>query len=340
MKNKRQLSILLVMIMIFSTFISAGNLSKAAIVAGDGTEAAPYQITTVEELYSISSNPEAHYKLMTDLDLGEVNRLPIGEFKGVLDGNGYTIKNLYINNQNSINMGLFSKLTNAEVKNLTIKDSIITTRAHNVGALAGYVDGSSISNCYTVGGEIFTVGTGAGGLAGNVVNSQLYQCYSTAKIDTVSNFVGGLVGYAGAGVKMTQCFATASVRGMSIVGGLVGFNTTSLVLEDCYAISKVISYGTDSVGTGLSHSNSMHSIKNCYAASTISATNKVGLGMSLSVNSYFNVDRAGIYTPYTEGRTAEAMYTSANYVGWDFVNVWTINEGQSYPQLRFAVDNE
>lgn len=322
--------------MIFTTFMSVGSMSKAATLAGEGTEASPYLITSIEELYSISDNPEAHYKLMTDLDLGEVNRLPIAEFKGVFDGDGHTIKNLLINNQYSSPMGLFTKLTNAEVKNVTIEDCFIATKAHNVGALGGLVDGATISNCYVKGGEIFTIGTCAGGLVGNLANSQLYQCSSTAKVDTTSNYVGGLVGYSGVNNSMTQCYAESNVRGLNHVGGLVGINFTSLVLQDCYAVSKVISYGTDSYGTGLSHANAMHTINNCYAASTIAATNKVGLGMSFAVSSYFNVARAGVSTPVAVARTAEQMYTAANYEGWDFENVWMIEEGVSYPKLRFA----
>lgn len=325
--------------MIFTTFMSVGKLSMASTLAGEGTEASPYLIATVEDLYSIPNSPEAHYKLVADLDLGETIRLPIAEFKGVLDGDGYTIKNLYINNQYSSTMGLFSKFTNAEVKNLTVADAFISTKAHNVGALVGTVTGSTISNCHVVGGQLFTLGTCAGGLVGNILNSELFQCSSTANVDTVSSYVGGLAGYVGHNVNVTQCYAKASVKGVNHVGGLIGFNTTSLVIKDSYAASKVVSSGTDSYATGLTYSNALHSMENCYSASILSGPNKVGLGMGLTGSSYFNADRAGMYTPAAEARNAAQMYSEANYVGWDFENVWMIQEGDAYPTLRFAVAN-
>lgn len=340
MKNKSKWSILLIMVMVLSTFLSVGSISKASSLQGSGTEASPYLIYTVDDLYSISNNPAAHYKLMEDLDLGDNYQDAIAMFSGVFDGNGKTIKNLKINSQLSNYIGLFSRLSNARVKDLTISDAYIYSRAHNVGALAGQINGGTISNCYVEGGEIYSSGTSVGGLAGSIYDAHLYQCSSTANVDSLSSFIGGLVGQAGNTNKITQSYAIATVRGYNHIGGLTGFNTTKLIIEDSYSICDITSIGPDAYATGLSYSGAMHNISNSYSASTLLSPNKVGLGMASAINSYFDSGNAGITTPTSQSRSTADMYNKSNYVDWDFENVWTIKDGEDYPRLKFAVERE
>lgn len=68
-------------------------------MTGDGTKNNPYKISSARELKKIGENLSAHYALCGDIELnGEFT--PIGSqfepFEGVLDGQGYTVKNLKI----------------------------------------------------------------------------------------------------------------------------------------------------------------------------------------------------------------------------------------------------
>ena len=53
-------------------------------------------------------------------------------------------------------------------------------------------------------------------------------------------------------------------------------------------------------------------------------------------SSYWDINTSGqSQSAGGEGRTTQQMQTQSNYVGWDFTNVWRINEGQDYPRLRW-----
>ncbi|MDR1573369.1 MAG: hypothetical protein LBS24_03570, partial [Clostridiales Family XIII bacterium] len=79
---------------------------------GNGTSGDPYKIGTPEELAALTSLVNAgntsynaaHYELTADIDLSGLGRdwVPIGTasdpFKGVIDGGGYKITGLYVNN--------------------------------------------------------------------------------------------------------------------------------------------------------------------------------------------------------------------------------------------------
>jgi hypothetical protein len=85
-------------------------------------------------------------------------------------------------------------------------------------------------------------------------------------------------------------------------------------------------------------------IKNCFTVSTISGSygsggfcQWSGVGDSGFQSNYYDSQIQGNFgnlgaTPKT---TAE-MKTQSTFVGWDFVNVWKIIEGQTYPELRAA----
>ena len=101
--------------------------------------------------------------LMSDIDLSGKNWTPITTFKGTLDGNYYSIKNLTMTNGGfSSNYGLFAQLDNATIKNLAVTDVNINTTSDigaytvYIGALAVEATEATISNCYShqLGGEV------------------------------------------------------------------------------------------------------------------------------------------------------------------------------------------
>ncbi len=118
------------------------------VMVGDGSKENPYYVSTAEQFAQIASNENnLCYKLVSDIDLADYNNgywTPIANFNGRLDGNGYTIKNLYINQEenagvnNSGNIGLFETIeADAYVYNVKIEACNIIGDFTNVGTIAG-----------------------------------------------------------------------------------------------------------------------------------------------------------------------------------------------------------
>ncbi len=138
------------------------------VVVGDGTVESPFYISTAEQLASIGRGAldeelgvyagaegyenytsNACYKLVADIDVITVNGgcwVPLKEFSGRFDGNGYTISNVNFNADiytadggvyPSTNVGFFEKLT---------KDAVVyDVKFNNVGATGEYTNFGTVT---------------------------------------------------------------------------------------------------------------------------------------------------------------------------------------------------
>ncbi|MCQ2529682.1 MAG: hypothetical protein MJ086_00275 [Lachnospiraceae bacterium] len=170
------LFLILLLIMPFALAAGAKNAKAEEII----------EIHTYEELLQMAEHPEGSYVLAQDIACGEKEWIPI-DFSGTFDGNGHAILNLrttlcgkttrttYDGNMKEYDTsfaGLFSCLENAEVSNLKllgVNIDIITENPCFAGAIAGYMDSSTISNCEVEGRvTITTTGKsfGTGGIVG------------------------------------------------------------------------------------------------------------------------------------------------------------------------------
>ena len=179
-------SLLLLIVSFFVINILSGKISLANLynkwdgktiaknfASGKGTEEDPYKISNAFELAYLRKVVnekiqdeenggyfyDKHYKLVRDIDLGEHSWTPIGNndensFSGYLDGNGYTIYNLSLNNNSNLDnnyLGLFGRIENGEVKNITLSNVLIDLNnfANNketyIGALAGAIKSNEIN---------------------------------------------------------------------------------------------------------------------------------------------------------------------------------------------------
>jgi hypothetical protein len=330
-------------------------------VGGSGTADDPYLIGNARQLQNVGASAYLttgkYFKLIADIDLNGVNWTPIGTYSsnlsssafiGVFDGNGHKIKNLTYNDTSKTNVGLFGYIYNATVKNLIIENANITAKQY-VGALSGGAKNSTVEKV-------------------GVRNSNL-----SAVIDTSNAYVGGLIGDVVAdntsanAMIIRQCFAnnvTVSAQGYdnARAGGLIGrfyANTvTTGTIENCYAIGTVNFKSTSSSNIGgliglLSNNTSSGGkakVVNCYAAvapGITGATNWKGFigGSSVPVttdsgNNYFDTDVAQETTGSASsslqtGKTTAEMKQQATFSGWDFTDIWTINEGNDYPRLKW-----
>ena len=172
-------------------------------------------------------------------------------FTGTFDGQGYEIRDLYINRPDEVAVGLFRELGYGGVISYTGAASVaVTGGTLGVGGLVAVNDGT-ISNCYCtghvtgdeyVGGLVgLTIGgstvedsyfTGnvsgnlqVGGLAGRNTGT-VCNSYSTGSV-TGTTSVGGLVGHGGVGIA-TNSFWDVQTSGQTTSAGGTGKNTTEM----------------------------------------------------------------------------------------------------------------
>ena len=207
---------------------------------GLGTQIFPYEISTAAQLEQLAKyvnmgHPmfiDKYYRLSANINLasygsnfnGGKGWIPIGHsnnyaFKGHLDGNKYTISNLYINNPSSAsdgynNTGLFGRIDGGTIKNLAVTGVNITGN-QNVGGIAGLISSygnnvSEISNCYLT-GAVTGKGENVGGIAGRVDFSRIDNCYATGNV-TGKNYVGGVSGLTFEGAVRNCAALNESVK--------------------------------------------------------------------------------------------------------------------------------
>ena len=274
-------------------FCAFTNKAMGQFSGGDGSESDPYIITTPEELAELATlvnegnidYNDKHYLLDNDIDLsgyqiGE-GWIPIGRdeddafssnsqpFKGVFDGNGNTIKNLFINNTTRDFIGLFGYIEGT-VKNLGITDANITLSS-DISYAGGIVGGNAgtVSNCYSTGSvSVFgSESSYAGGIVGGNIGT-VSNCYSTGMVNAsgFDDFCAGGIGGLNIGIVL-NCYSTASVSasgdGEPYAGGVVGGNIGSV--SNCYSTGLVSASGSEDSYAGGIVGASFGDVSNCVA---------------------------------------------------------------------------
>ena len=219
--------------------------------SGDGSVGNPYKISTAAELAWFrdqvnSGNNTISATLTEDIDLAEfchakdatkyteeVNWTPIGNsdnmYQGTFDGNGKTIRNLYINDI-SENIGItcyagFFGYADAggSIKNITFGNAKVkSTGEYCTGILVGYEEFCIIENIKTLANCSVEGKDKVGGIAGRAIDN-IINCENHAMVKGTS-YVGGVVGrYDGEYKSITLCANYGVVTGSAEgVGGMVG----------------------------------------------------------------------------------------------------------------------
>ncbi len=290
------------------------------IYEGDeGTEAAPYQIKTIDDLKKLSDDVNSnviysnkYFKLMNDLSFTyttawddaestESNFTPIGGrghiFYGHFDGNGKTIRGIRIYGSitTETGWGLFGRAVSAEVKDLTLADARITGCAYT-GGIVGSNQGT-VTNCH-VGADVTIVAnssnTGYGGIVGR-------------------NDEGGTVKHCTSAVKMTLAPGMTPAS----LGGIVGQNYSTggyATLTDNFVIGAVIPAARynmhAAITTHMEYATSAHYryernyYRNCTVAGTANATD-------VGIASYYNSTKTSHLDVNTEAHPDGAMLAYA-----------------------------
>ena len=287
--------------------------------AGNGTETDPYIIATAAQLDEVRNFPSACFELSKDIDLSSYLNsnssgwTPIKDFAGKFDGKKHTIKGLWISLSSIDKVGLFAN----------IQGSSNDKRA-------------SVSNLFVnVSKKGITGGSSVGGICGNLSYGNIENCMVTGDISG-GGYVGGIVGsnsdnYYNSSI-ISQCASSGNIIANSgSVGGILAYQNGACSIENCYSIANVKaegSYSSRAYGIG-------YGAENCYFAGTISGTdvNRVYPIGEYYTNSYYDSEKTKI-SGKPGALTTKQMKQQASFQGWDFDNIWTIQEGVDYPKLR------
>lgn len=267
--------------------------------------------------------------LTTDLNLAGHLWIPIGEkgddtrytrpFKGIFNGNGYTISNMKIISDGSA--GLFGQIDHTTIKNVKLTNCLIEKRCIGTmlnknlyaAGIAGASFSSTIENCHVkgkinyAGNESVFVGgiTGKNGSSDNI-QAIIKDCSFDGEFDynleltefggIKTGWVGGIAGTNNASTQtegtIINCHAKITAK---VIQGAVGGITTSSrgVIKDCITEGdiNVTLEGTMGIGGIVSdnskplHSNPTYTIENCKSSCNINLAYKVN--KALSSDSYY-----------------------------------------------------
>ena len=261
-------------------------------------------IFTRAELDAIRNNPGGSYILMNDIDLSGKNWTPIPEFWGTLDGNGHSIDNMTIRNEDSNNSyiafikAVRNKGVPVTIKNIKFKNVDIYSTSYKTACILG--DWASciinMSNIAVESGNITGKGDVGSLMSRTYDNTNIENCYSHANLTTINNYdAGGLIG-------ATNIQYVYSIKNSYFDGRISGANRVGPIKA---------SYEND---------NTEGSKKQYYTFT----------------NLYYNNDNFTIKTTQNAtGLTTEQFADQSNFAGWDFENTWIMKDGR--PELRIFV---
>ncbi len=244
----------------------------------------------ITSIYNVETEfNTAKYILMNDIDF-PADYDSAGAFYGVLDGNGYTMRNL--------SEPLFLRIGNATIRNLgmEIRHTIDTEdQEYYFGTIAKYCNGFNnkngcvINNCFVKGSVNITCRNGFfGSLIGRGDGATISNCYNNASITVKTRQTAALGGICGRTAPVTNCYNTGSLslhttgentlgtETMEVaIGGILGYNYSENT-ANCYnagsvAVSTSLGCKVYSGGiTGYLYPSTFNTyIENCYNIGTV-----------------------------------------------------------------------
>lgn len=239
----KKLFSLLLLLMLTLALAGCGGSPDGGFSGGSGTEADPYLIGTADDLWSMASlintketraeYTAAHYRMAADIDLGgkkqwtPIDGCELG-FEGVFDGDGHTLKGLYINYKGPLtgngtrDIGLFGQVKGT-VKNLTVSDSSVTVKSDRspyTAVIAATVRGGTVENCHTTASVSVASTFDVAGIAGSVNDdARISGCTNAASVTGTGNANAGGICFRAAG-PLENCTNTGFIRSESKAAGI------------------------------------------------------------------------------------------------------------------------
>lgn len=222
------------------------------------------------------------------------------DFKGIFDGNNHEIKNLYINNPGTINIGLFG-INYGEIRNMVISGKIEAKfndtdyTYKQIGGMTGYNYGTIKNVKNQVEFAIENLNGYIGGIAGQNSDGIIENCGNIKDMNSVSvkqygGVLGGICGYHNGKAEIKDCYNTGNINIVTCghIGGIVGLsNTINAIINRCYNTGDINT--TEYVGyLGGIRGNAPSSgiIVNSYNLGNITAAQVVGVGGIIGYQKY------------------------------------------------------
>ena len=281
-KPKWLVTMLLLVMSILMPYEGAWAQTPTKPAKGNGSVDKPYEISSAAELawFRDYVNNESQYvsaTLTEDIDLSEFCHAadaatnteelswdPIGNgrmYCGTFDGNGKTIRNLYINST-IMYKGFFGYANSGSIKNITFDNAKVKNTHYNgTGILAGVFEKCTIENIKTLANCSVEGTYNTGGIAGTGTGN-ISNCENRAMVNGTNN-VGGIVG-SSSDNTISSCANYGAVTGTeSNVGGMVGFFISGTI-QNCANYGDIS--GADCVGNQIGY------------AATVNLNNVLGIG--------------------------------------------------------------
>ena len=254
--------------------------SAAEFAAGNGSQGAPYQISTAGELANLAkmvndgkTDENTYFELTADIDLDGKEWTPIGtkdsQFAGKFSGNGKTIRNLTVGGGD--NSGLFA-YSSGEIKDVYLEKIDITTTM-NAGGVCAFNSGT-IEGCGVLSGTIICSNPNGGQLGGICKENSgtISRCFSNASVKGATS--AGIVFVNNKNGVVQDCYNTGTLEGSSSASGIntnnYGKIKTCLNLGAVIAEDKISEEGSVIRGYGICVMNVPGaSLENCYSDSDV-----------------------------------------------------------------------
>lgn len=342
---------------------------KLNVVAADTT----ISVTDENGLRAIGCGLDGSYKLANDITLTK-EWIPIGDlndsFYGTLDGDGHTVRNLFIEAPYKPYIGLIgANATNGRVINIGVEVGAAGITANplfaatgqststgalvgsNNGRVSGFARGGQVSGVEQVGGLV-----GVNASIGTVVG------YATVAVSGVKNYVGGLVGnnggtatgYAtgavtsdygrqigglvGLNTGTLTGYATGSVEGTGSTGGLVGDNEGGVVVG--YARGAITANQGAPADTIAGSFGRLYGLARTVTPPGGSPTGSVTGFYSASTTESQEVDNTSAKNAFNTGGTGITISTAtqSSFSGFDFTDDWHTFSSSKWPAIQFPTD--
>jgi hypothetical protein len=281
---------------------------------GGGTEEDPYQITTVEQLQEMNDDLGAHYILMNDIDASETREWNVGDhdndpetpdsamgfepigiyerdnpavsFTGSLDGQSFSVLNLYIYRIAQHDIGFLGCISDSGyVHRVNVRDAYVSGNNDvgsfvgtvlsdvviedcrcsgiaignsDVGGFCGY-NSTNIINCYSS-SDVVGKSNYVGGFCGILIIGKIQDSHCSGVVEGKGNYIGGFCG--GNAGNIFNCYSSGDASGNERIGGFCGGNSSSI----SYCHSSGNATGKNKAVAGFCGENIRGDISNCYSS--------------------------------------------------------------------------
>ncbi|WP_165157589.1 hypothetical protein [Parabacteroides sp. ZJ-118] len=246
------------------------SYSRAMRLSGSGTAEDPFIVSSSDHLKRIRNvandqvknhllTPVTHFLQVADIDMDKaswdsdhefgwlaIGNLPNNPFRGIYDGDGHTIGNLWAKREHSAGIALFGYTEKAVLKQIRMENPRMEGN-FAVGAIVGGAvsagdtrDKTALFGCTTAGGSIRAGegSVGVGGIIGEVDTYGMVVLDSCVNMSTAVSGAYGIGGLLGAAALYSQSYLQQCENHAAVTsdytgaGGLVG-SVDSLFVLGC-----------------------------------------------------------------------------------------------------------